>query len=139
MKVARARYGRAIAIAVWTILLTGTLAIVLDLPIVGAIRSALTPAEPPGAGLEIRNVSARPLANSSTVIVECAVANVSRRPREVPQLRAVARRADRSDLKDWVVSIGGTLMPGEVATYRLELADMPPGSENIALSFTERR
>src|SRR5258706_1494576 len=124
MTVPRAKYGRAIAIVVLTVLLTAVLAVVLVLPIVGALRGIAQP-EPPGTGLELRNVLSR-LEGSSTVVVEGTVANVSSKTREVPQLRAVARNAARTDLKDWLLPPGiSVLRPGETGNFLAELADMP--------------
>jgi hypothetical protein len=139
MKVPRAKYGRAIAIAVWTILLTGTAAIVLDLPIVGAIRGSFSLPEPPGAGLELRDVSVHPIGGASTVVVEGTVVNVSGRNRELPRFHAVARGAGRTDLKDWRMSLPTrVLLPGESIAFRFEFADMPRDAQDLALTFEDR-
>ncbi|MDX2101067.1 MAG: hypothetical protein EAZ99_01285 [Alphaproteobacteria bacterium] len=91
-----------------------------------------------GAGLEIRDPESQRVdgVDSSVLVVQATIANISSRPRAVPEIRVVARNAQRQDLKVWTFSSGiPALLPSDRASFRRELADPPEGAAELAITF----
>ncbi len=76
---------------------------------------------------------------SGVVVVEGTVVNPTDRPRQVPMLRATALTDQQQRLKDWLFPIDAkALMAGEQVSFRVELTDVPPGSQDIEITFSEK-
>lgn len=77
--------------------------------------------EPPGTGLELRNVRSQQHLDNGTLVlvVEGQVVNTSTEQRRVPKLRAVSLNAEQHPVKAWGIDPSATvLLPGEIATFQ---------------------
>lgn len=95
--------------------------------------------DPPGAGLEFRNVStARRLeADREVVVIEGDVVNVSNRDRKVPQLRA-ALTADNRELATWTfAATQSSLLPGESARFVTRADEPAEDATGLSLRFAD--
>lgn len=98
------------------------------------------PVEPPGTGLELRNVhSEQAIEGGATVlIVEGQIVNVSEVARAVPALRATATGADHAPLQSWSMTASAEhLVPGAMAAFRHSQPDPGPAAE-VTISFGGR-
>ncbi|MBP2231997.1 putative Zn finger-like uncharacterized protein [Azospirillum agricola] len=87
------------------------------------------PAEPPGAGLQLRSVrSEQKSENGATLLlIEGQILNESDSDRPVPRLRATSRDAEHKTLQSWTMEASApTLRPGEVTTFHHSQPD--PGA-----------
>ncbi|WP_372396057.1 DUF3426 domain-containing protein [Azospirillum sp. HJ39] len=83
-------------------------------------ETAGLPVEPPGFGLELRNIrSEQKLEGGAAVLLlDGEVANTSDVERMVPPLRAITLGPDRKPLQSWTMEpSAATLAPGAVATF----------------------
>lgn len=94
--------------------------------------------EPPGAGLELRNVRSRELTNDGikTLLVEGEIANSSAKVREVPKLRALLFDSREREVQHWSFSAPETrLMPGEAAAFRTEIRNPSTNAIRLTIVF----
>lgn len=93
--------------------------------------AGLTPeAPPPGAGLQLREVTtAQRMEDGERVIVIAgAVANISERPQTVPLLRASMSDADGQAVDEWTFSAAdAALAPGSVTSFETTTTKAPQG------------
>jgi predicted Zn finger-like uncharacterized protein len=97
----------------------------------------LAPA-PPGAGLDIRDVSSsREWSGSEDVlIVAGTVANVAAGPRELPPLRVTLFDADRSEVQAVVVQpVKATLLEGESVPFVARIPHPAMAARRVVVSF----
>jgi predicted Zn finger-like uncharacterized protein len=93
--------------------------------------------EPPGTGLEFRNVTtARRLeADREVVVIEGEVVNVSNRDRQVPALRAALTTGDR-ELSNWTFeATQSRLLPGESARFATRTDEPAEEATGLSLRF----
>jgi predicted Zn finger-like uncharacterized protein len=98
-------------------------------------------ADPPGTGLEFRNVStARRLeSDREVVVVEGDIVNVSNRDRQVPHLRA-ALTADSRELNSWTFdATQSRLLPGESARFVTRTDEPTEEATGLSLRFADGR
>jgi predicted Zn finger-like uncharacterized protein len=93
-----------------------------------------------GEGLEIRNLNLARSENDGTAVLRITgeVANTSESPRDVPMLRGALVTSDAREVQHWTFSADhDRLMPGEVASFRTEVANPDPAAANVSITFTE--
>jgi predicted Zn finger-like uncharacterized protein len=96
-------------------------------------------AEPPGTGLEFRNVTtARRLeSDREVVVIEGDVVNVSNRDRLVPHLRA-ALTADDREINSWTFdATQSRLLPGESARFVTHTDEPSEEATGLSLRFDD--
>jgi predicted Zn finger-like uncharacterized protein len=101
-------------------------------------ESAHITVDPPGAGLELRNVRSerRDQDGGVVLVIEGQIANASARARRVPGLRALALGPDKVTLNDWAIAPShDRLLPGEIATFQSTLPNPPDNVLEIAITF----
>lgn len=115
-------------------------AIVTAWPPAGRLYAAVgLAAEPPGSGLEFRNVTtARRLeSDREVVVIEGEVVNVSNRDRQVPPLRA-ALTSDDHELTHWTFeATQSRLLPGESARFVTRTDEPAEEATDIKLRFAD--
>ncbi|PWC33836.1 MJ0042-type zinc finger domain-containing protein [Azospirillum sp. TSO35-2] len=95
------------------------------------------PVEPPGTGLELRNIHSAQMMEGGAVILvlDGEVANSSDVERAVPPLRGISLGPDRKPLQSWVMEpSAATLAPGAVATFHHSQPDPGPVAE-VTITF----
>ncbi|MSO89152.1 MAG: DUF3426 domain-containing protein [Rhodospirillaceae bacterium] len=137
-------------IAGWTalvLLVIGALggAILAREPITGAWPAAARlyesigmPVDPPGVGLEVRNISQVSVVEEGVVllIVEGEVVNTSDAARRVPALRAALRDASDNELQHWTFAArSARLGPGESSAFRTSVRKPSPDTASLAIFF----
>ncbi|MGB8273951.1 MAG: DUF3426 domain-containing protein [Alphaproteobacteria bacterium] len=93
-----------------------------------------------GEGLEIRNLTLARSGSGATpvLLITGEIANVAEIPHDVPALRGALVTSDSRELQDWTFSADhARLMPGEIATFKTEVANPDPAAVNVAITFTE--
>jgi predicted Zn finger-like uncharacterized protein len=98
-------------------------------------------AEPPGTGLEFRNVTTvrRLESDREVVVIEGDVVNVSNRDRQVPHLRA-ALTNDNQELTTWTFeATQSRLLPGEVARFVTRTDEPAEEATGLSLRFVDSR
>ncbi|WP_084536363.1 zinc-ribbon domain-containing protein [Azospirillum halopraeferens] len=78
------------------------------------------PVEPPGTGLQLRNVRSeqRDDAGTPVLVVEGQIVNVSEMERAVPDVVALSLGPDRRPVEEWRIEVSShRLLPGEIATF----------------------
>ncbi|MBP2303279.1 zinc-ribbon domain-containing protein [Azospirillum picis] len=95
------------------------------------------PVEPPGAGLELRNIhSGQTLENGKAVLqLSGEVVNSTGDERELPPLYAVTIGADHKPLRSWALHLSDkVLAPGATATFQHSQPDPGPVTE-LTITF----
>lgn len=95
------------------------------------------PVDPPGAGLELRNIrSEQKVENGTTLLVlDGEVANPTDGERPVPGLRATALDAARKPLQSWAMEPSAAMLePGGVATFHHSQPNPGPVAE-VTITF----
>lgn len=93
--------------------------------------------EPPGTGLEFRNVTTtrRLEGDREVVVIEGEVVNVSNQDRHVPPLRAALTAKDR-ELSNWTFeATQSRLLPGESARFVTRTDQPTEGATGLSLRF----
>lgn len=93
--------------------------------------------EPPGAGLEFRNVKSEFKTDGGTprLIIEGQIVNISPVERAVPLVKAESRDGERKPMQSWTMEAAPSrLMPGDVAIFRHAQPVTGPAAD-ITLSF----
>jgi predicted Zn finger-like uncharacterized protein len=93
-----------------------------------------------GEGLEIRNLNLARAENGGTAVLRITgeIANTSESPRDVPMLRGALVTSDAREVQHWTFSADHErLTPGEVASFRTEVANPDPAAANVSITFTE--
>jgi predicted Zn finger-like uncharacterized protein len=96
-------------------------------------------ADPPGTGLEFRNVTtARRLeSDREVVVIEGDVVNVSNRDRQVPHLRAALTAGDH-DINSWTFdATQSRLLPGESARFVTRTDEPSEEATGLSLRFDD--
>ena len=95
--------------------------------------------DPPGTGLELRSVtSKREMQGETTVLlIEGEVANVSEVVRQVPRIRGALVDEGGQEIRNWLFTLPEPkLLPGEAARFKTELRDPPNGARRLTMTFT---
>ena len=95
------------------------------------------PAEPPGFGLELRNIrSEQKLEGGKTVLLlDGEVANTTDVERSLPPLRAVTFGTDHKPLQSWTIEPSApVLLPGAVVSFHHSQPDPGPVTE-VTITF----
>jgi predicted Zn finger-like uncharacterized protein len=133
----------ALALAVFVLIAAGVAArqsVVAAWPPAERLYAAVgLVAEPPGTGLEFRNVTtARRLeSDREVVVIEGDVVNVSTRDRVVPKLRA-ALTAEDHELNSWTFdATQSRLLPGESARFVTRTDEPAEEATGLSLRFAD--
>ncbi len=98
------------------------------------------PVAPPGAGLELRQVTwKRGQANGVPVLlIEGDVTNVSHQVRDVPKIRGTLIGGGKP-VQQWEFAPAhAKLLPGETAHFRTELKNPAAGAERLTMNFSDQ-
>ena len=133
----------ALALAVFVLAVAGVAArqtVVAAWPPAERLYDAIgLAADPPGTGLEFRNVTtARRLeSDREVVVVEGDVVNVSNRDRLVPRLRAALTAGDH-ELSNWTFdATQSRLLPGESARFVTRTDEPTEEATGLSLRFAD--
>lgn len=95
------------------------------------------PVEPPGFGLELRNVRSEQKAEGGTTVLllDGEIANTTDVERALPPLRAIAFGADHKPLQSWTIEPSApVLLPGAVVSFHHSQPDPGPVTE-VTITF----
>lgn len=95
------------------------------------------PVEPPGFGLELRNVRSEQKAEGGTTVLllDGEIANTTDVERALPPLRAIAFSADHKPLQSWTIEPSApVLLPGAVVSFHHSQPDPGPVTE-VTITF----
>jgi hypothetical protein len=94
--------------------------------------------EPPGSGLDLRNVRSRELTSegAKTLLIEGEITNSSPTVRQVPKLRALLFDSREREVQHWSFSAPESrLMPGETAAFRTEIRNPSANAIRLTIVF----
>jgi len=97
-----------------------------------------TAAEPPGAGLEIRNVQFKQESDGGQSLLKVTgeVANTTAKPRNVPRLRVALADDKGREIRHWYVAAPKpVLAPDEVADFATGLSNPPEGARSLRVTL----
>ena len=136
-----AAWGAAAAavLAIVAVAVLGRAEIVARWPSLNGIYAKVgLPAEPVGAGLELREVNSAIVTSSGkpSLVVAGEVANISSIPRSIPPLTIRLRDGTNNVIATWkIFARPGKLPPGDTMPFQTSMASPPAGASSAVVTF----
>jgi predicted Zn finger-like uncharacterized protein len=97
--------------------------------------------DPPGFGLDLRNVKSKEIADGARRVlqVEGQIVNTTDKVRDVPALKGVLLDQGERELQHWVFRAReNRLLPGEAVTFQSEIVDPSPDAARLTIIFDDK-